>query len=58
MKSADIGGPQESVYRYSTSLVLDAEQLVRVKSVSDGRETKRHILQGSIRMVFDNLEPN
>lgn len=56
MRYADIGGSRESVYVYSTSQVLDAEESVQVASGTKGRERKMCTLHRLMRMVVDDLE--
>lgn len=40
LRDANIRGPRKSVYGYSTSQVLDTEDLLQVMPVADGRERR------------------
>lgn len=54
MRPADVGRFEASVYRYSTTKVLDTDDLVKGTSTADGKETKNLILGRSMRMVLDD----
>lgn len=58
MRDTGIEGPQESVYKNSTSHVLDDECSIRVTLVLDRRGRKIRISHQPIYMVLDDLEPS
>lgn len=53
---SQILGSRKSVYRYSTSQELEAEDIIQVTPGVDGKERKMRILHRSMRMFLDGLE--
>lgn len=58
MRIANLRRPPTSVYRYSTSQILDTEDSIHVTSGAGWRERKMLILHRSMRMVLDEQGPS
>lgn len=56
IRVVDIEGHWESVYLYSTSQLLEAEEAAQLTLSTKGRERKVHTLHQSMSMVVDDRE--